>query len=288
MKNYLSLIVFSHTVFALPFALIGFAWATYSTQAVFDPFLLFYVVMCMIFARSAAMAFNRYLDRDIDAKNPRTVTREIPAGVLAPRTVLGYVIANSLLFVVMSWCINPMCFALSPVALLVILGYSYTKRFAWWCHFVLGAGLALAPLGAYLAVTGAFNYLPILYAVAVLFWVSGFDIIYAMQDEAFDRSLGLHSVPVALGGKNALRLSNLLHLLCASVMIYAVYEVQQTGTPTFAWLHWLGLGAFLTLLTYQHTLVRVDDLSRVNRAFFTTNGIASVVYASFFLLDLFF
>lgn len=289
MKNYLSLIKFSHTIFAMPFALVGFFWGIYDTQKPLDWHILLYIILCMVFARSAAMAFNRYLDRDIDAQNPRTAVREIPAGVISASSALSFVIINCLLFVVTTWFINPLCFYLSPVALLVVLGYSYTKRFTFLCHFVLGLGLSLAPLGAYLAVTGKFEIIPILYSAVVLLWVSGFDIIYALQDEDFDRGLNLNSVPVKMGKRGALNLSNILHILAALILLSLVFLINTTypNTP-FGTLHWIGAGIFIGLLIYQHTLVKVNDLSKVNLAFFTTNGIASVIYGSFFILDYFF
>ena len=191
-----------------------------------------------------------------------------------------------MLFIGTTWFINSLCFYLSPVALLVILGYSYTKRFTSLCHFVLGLGLALAPIGAYLAVGGRFDIIPLLYSFAVLFWVSGFDIIYALQDEEFDRSLNLKSVPVKLGSVNSLRLSNVLHLLCALCMISASILMAQTY-PSASWLHWIATAIFLLLLFYQHRLVRPDDLSKVNLAFFTTNGIASVVFGILIVLELY-
>jgi 4-hydroxybenzoate polyprenyltransferase len=287
MKNYLSLIKFSHTIFALPFALVGFFLANSLTGATPSWQTLACVVLCMVFARSAAMAFNRYLDRDIDAKNPRTVVREIPAGVISAQSALAFVIVNVILFVATTWFINPLCFYLSPVALAVILGYSYTKRFTWLCHFVLGLGLSLAPLGAYLAVTGEFAMTPILYSLAVLLWVSGFDIIYALQDEEFDKSLNLNSIPVRLGTKRALQLSNILHLLCAVCFGLAVWSVYTEGGK-FGWIHASGAAIFVGLLLYQHTLVKPNDLSKVNLAFFTTNGVASLLYGTAFILDYFF
>ena len=186
-----------------------------------------------------------------------------------------------------TWFINPLCFMLSPVALAVVLGYSFTKRFTALCHFVLGIGLSLAPIGAYLAVTGKFALLPILYSIAVLLWVSGFDIIYALQDEDFDKSLKLNSIPVLLGTKGALQLSNILHFICGLVIIYAVFTVNTEGS-SFGYLHIIGAAIFIGLLIYQHTLVKAHDLSKINMAFFTTNGIASVVYGSLFILDFFF
>ena len=287
MKDYLSLIKFSHTVFALPFALLGFFLGTLESGQGLNGRLFLLVLLCMIFARSAAMAFNRYLDRDIDVQNPRTAGREIPAGVISPRSALAFVFINSLLFIVTTWFINPLCFFLSPVALLVILGYSYTKRFTFFCHFVLGLGLSLAPTGAYLAVQGQFALLPLLYSAAVLLWVSGFDIIYALQDDDFDRSLSLYSVPVAMGRNDALRLSSVLHLasagfiLLASVLLYQQY-------PAFGWLHWVAAAIFIVLLVYQHTLVKPNDLSRVNLAFFTTNGVASLLFGGMVILDIYF
>lgn len=291
MKNYFSLIKFSHTIFALPFALVGFFLALSVEQKAMDYKILLSVVLCMIFDRSAAMAFNRYLDRDIDALNPRTVVREIPAGVIKAQSALAFVIINSLLFVATTWFINPICFYLSPIALLITLGYSYTKRFTYLCHFVLGLGLSLAPLGAYLAVTGKFALLPILYSSIVLLWVAGFDIIYALQDEAFDKSLKLNSIPVQLGTVGALRLSNILHGICAFLMILTVFLLfssKNTEGVGFGWLNAIGASCFVGLLIYQHTLVKADDLSKINIAFFSTNGIASMIYGVLFILDYFF
>ncbi len=286
MKHYLSLIKFSHTVFALPFALLGFFLAVQHQGGAMPWRTLLLVLLCMVFARSAAMAFNRYLDREIDGRNPRTRNREIPAGVIKPRAALAFALVNSLLFVLSTSFINPLCFALSPVALVVILGYSYTKRFTFLCHFVLGLGLALAPTGAWLAVTGRFDWLPLLYSGIVLLWVSGFDIIYALQDEGFDRDQRLYSMPVVVGKQAALRLSSVLHLLCALLVLVAGLWLRQ-HVPALGWLHGVGAAVFVGLLFYQHTLVSADDLSRVNVAFFTTNGIASVVFGLLVIADLF-
>lgn len=287
MKKYLSLIKFSHTVFALPFALLGFFLGTLEVGSGFSWRLFFLVLLCMVFARSAAMAFNRYLDRDIDEQNPRTQGREIPAGIITPRSALMFVILNCLLFIATTWLINPLCFYLSPIALLVILGYSYTKRFTYLCHFVLGLGLSLAPIGAYLAAGGGFDLLPLMYSAAVLLWVSGFDIIYALQDEEFDKSLELSSIPVALGKKNALNLSSVLHLICGLLIVASAY-VLSNAYPGFTFLHWLAAAIFVGLLIFQHTLVKPHDLSRVNLAFFTTNGIASLIFGTLVILDIYF
>ncbi len=282
MKNYFSLVLFAHSVFALPFAIIGFFLAIDTTPHGFDWLKLVLMLACMVFARNAAMAFNRYLDRDIDAANPRTAMRDIPAGRVSPRQALTFTIANSVLFVAATWFINSLCFYLSPVALAVVLGYSYTKRFTPLCHLVLGLGLGLAPLGAYLVVTGVFHVVPVLYSLAVLFWVSGFDIIYALQDEGFDRANRLHSIPAWLGRRKALRVSEVLHVLSAVFVALPMLFVP------LGWLYGVGVAFYCGLLVYQHRIVSPDDLSRVTRAFMTTNGIASVVFAAFYLLDVVF
>lgn len=283
--NFLSLVKFSHTIFALPFALLGFFLAVLDA-GVFTPLKLLLVVLCMVFARSAAMAFNRYQDRDIDGRNPRTAVREIPAGVISQRAAFWFVVLNCGLFVVCAGLLNPLCLALSPVALAVILGYSYTKRFTYLCHFVLGLGLALAPVGAYLAVRAEFGLLSVLYGLVVLFWVSGFDIIYALQDEEFDREERLYSIPVRLGRSGALRLGRWLHIVCAGLLLVAILH-QTSAYPEFGVLTFLAGGVFYLALAYQHTLVSVDDLSRVDLAFFTTNGLASVVFGGLVILDVF-
>ncbi len=295
-KNYLSLIKFSHTIFAMPFALIGFFLgvnhlnyqnqkannsSSISTSANYYIITFALVVLCMITARSAAMAFNRYLDRQFDAKNPRTAIREIPAGIVSEKNALFFTILMCILFVICTFFINSICFYLSPIALFVILFYSYTKRFTFLCHLVLGVGLSLAPIGAYLAVTCAFGLLPILFSVAVVCWVSGFDIIFALQDEAFDKENNLYSIPAVMGKAKALNISSLLHLLSAVAVIYAGFYGH------FSWFYWLGTAVFCGMLIYQHAIVKPTDLSRVNIAFMTANGIASVVFAVFVLLDLF-
>lgn len=302
-KKYLSLIKFSHTIFAMPFALIGFMLAaseplkiwitgfhrdyvasswkilgTTSSKPLWITFLL--ILACMVFARSAAMAFNRWLDARFDKLNPRTAIREIPAGILKADNVLWFTIICSLLFITCTWFINKLCFFLSPVALFVVLGYSYTKRFTPLCHLILGLGLSLAPIGAYLAVTGHFALLPILFSLAVICWVSGFDIIYALQDVDFDRSQRLYSIPAWLGKAKGLRVSEVLHVISALCVITAgIYG-------GFSWLYWLGVAVFAGMLIYQHALVKPDDLRRVNLAFMTANGVASVVFAVFVIADL--
>lgn len=281
MKKYFSLVLFAHSVFALPFAMIGFFLGVTTTTSPFKWTLLVMVLLCMVFARNAAMAFNRYLDRNIDAKNPRTQMRDIPAGRVSANEALIFVIVNCILFMVTTIFINPLCFYLSPVALFVVLFYSYTKRFTALCHMVLGLGLSLAPIGAYIAVTGQFAVIPVLYSFAVLFWVSGFDIIYALQDEGFDRDEKLHSIPAALGIKNALKLSEVLHVFSALCVIVPIILAPDN----FSWFYYLGVAFFCSMLIYQHLLVKPNDISKVDRAFMTTNGFASVIFAACFLLD---
>ncbi|HTN45001.1 MAG TPA: UbiA-like polyprenyltransferase [Flavipsychrobacter sp.] len=280
--QYLSLIKFSHTVFALPFALMGFTLGILEVNKTFswtwfgnNGLLFVKVLLCMVFARSAAMAFNRYLDRKYDAMNPRTARREVPAGIISPANALIFTIANSVLFIATTLFINRTVFYLSIIALFVILFYSYTKRITALCHLVLGVGLSLSPIGAYLAVTGYFKLLPVLFSFIVFTWVSGFDIIYALQDEEFDRSQQLHSIPAALGKKNALMVSNILH---AASFCFVIAAGVVGG---FHWLFWIGAGIFSGLLLYQHLLVKPNDLSKVNIAFANTNGIASILFALF-------
>ncbi|HKR06960.1 MAG TPA: UbiA-like polyprenyltransferase [Bacteroidia bacterium] len=278
--DYFSLIKFSHTIFALPFAFIGFLLGAKEKNFQFEWKLPILVLLCMVFARSAAMAFNRWADRDFDAKNHRTLSREIPSGKITAESALIFVIINAVLFIVCTFFINRICFFLSPIALLIVLGYSYTKRFTSLSHLVLGLGLSLAPIGAYLAVTGDFKLLPLLFSIAVLTWVSGFDIIYALQDIKFDKENKLNSIPSRLGIKGSMRASELLHLFASLVLLLASFYGK------FSWIYLCGWGVFTALLIYQHTLVKSNDLSRVNLAFFTTNGIASVVFAGFVAFEI--
>lgn len=283
--DFLSLVKFSHTIFALPFAMLGFALGVLDAGS-WSWMQLVYVVLCMVFARSAAMAFNRWLDRDIDGKNPRTAVREIPAGTISSRAALIFVIVNCLLFMVCAGLLNRLCLYLSPVALLVILGYSYTKRFTYLCHFVLGLGLALAPIGAYLAVTAERALIPTLFGIVVLLWVAGFDVMYALQDEHFDREEKLFSVPVRLGTDNSLRLARILHMICTGFLVCALTMLVNAYTE----FHYLSIAAgfiFVGCLVYQQCLVRADDLSRINLAFFTTNGVASVIFGLLTIGDIF-
>ncbi|WP_443939931.1 UbiA-like polyprenyltransferase [Pedobacter sp. MW01-1-1] len=283
MKKYFSLVLFAHSIFALPFAMIGFFLGVTTTDNPFQWHKFLLVLLCMVFARNAAMAFNRYLDRNIDAKNPRTKMRDIPAGKVSAKEALLFVIINCVLFIISTYFINSSCFYLSPVALFVVLFYSYTKRFTALCHLVLGLGLSLAPIGAYIAVTDHFALVPVLYSFAVLFWVSGFDIIYALQDEDFDRTEKLHSIPSVLGIKNALNVSVLLHIFSAACVIAPIFLMENT----FGFMYYAGVIFFCAALIYQHLLVKPTDISKVNKAFATTNGMASVIFAVCFLIDTF-
>jgi len=284
MKAYLDLVKFSHTIFAMPFAMIGYFTALEVNQIAFDPKILALVVLAMVFARNAAMAFNRWADRDIDAANPRTRDREIPAGVIDQKNALLFVVINCIAFVLVCWFINRLCFYLSPIALAIVLAYSFTKRFTFLCHVILGLGLALAPIGAYLAVHPEFNAIPVIYGLAVLFWVSGFDIIYALQDADFDENFSLQSIPQFFGKKKALYLSVGFHLLTAILILVASYLFYQTEM-SIGILHAIGVIFFLGILYYQHTIVSANDLTKVNKAFFTMNGIGSVMFGVLIILD---
>jgi len=279
-RDFFSLVKFSHTVFAMPFALIGFSLAVSKQEFDLSIRLLLLVMLCMIFARNAAMGFNRLVDKDFDTLNPRTKKREIPSGIISVRGAAIFVIINAGLFIATTGFINRLTLFLSPVALLVIFGYSLTKRFTSLCHFVLGLGLSLAPIGAYISVTGKFSILPLIYSFIVLTWVSGFDIIYALQDDEFDKSNQLHSLPSATGRKKALTISIIVHSITFALVLFAGFY-GKSGL-----FFWAGATLFTILLIYQHSIVRHDDLSRVTLAFGTTNGIASLLFAIFVILDL--
>jgi 4-hydroxybenzoate polyprenyltransferase len=280
-SDYFSLVKISHTIFSMPFALIGFFLAVKTPGAMLDFRLLILVLLCVFFARNAAMGFNRYADREFDKKNPRTALREIPRSVINPKAALIFVVLNALLFMLCSWFLNPLCFLLSPVALLVVLGYSLTKRFTHLSHVFLGLGLSLAPIGAYLAVTARFDPLPLFFSFIVICWVAGFDILYALQDIGFDQAEKLKSLPVLLGTNKALVLSALLH--CAAVILVAYAGIYGN----FSLLYWIGAGIFTGLLCYEHLIIRPGDISRVNLAFATMNGMASVIFAAFVIADLY-
>jgi 4-hydroxybenzoate polyprenyltransferase len=265
----------------MPFALTGFFWAWHESGFNAFPWkTLCLVLLCMVFARNAAMAFNRYIDRRYDGQNRRTKDREIPAGVISPTAALVFVIVNCALFCLTTVFINRLAFYLSFVALAVVIGYSYTKRFTSSCHFVLGAGLAIAPAGAYIALTGELALFPALLSAVVFFWVGGFDILYAMPDYDFDKANKLHSVPVAMGRQNAMILSGAVHV--ASIMIAVLIGVVFDR----GWLYWTGCSLFAGLLIYQHAIVSPANLRRINAAFGLMNGMASTCFAVFSIMDI--
>ncbi|MEE3040839.1 MAG: UbiA-like polyprenyltransferase [Candidatus Latescibacterota bacterium] len=276
--SYGRMIRFSHSIFALPFALSGAALA--AAVSGIQGAQIGWIVVAMVAARSAAMGFNRLVDRHIDARNPRTAQRELPRGVLSPPAVWLFVILSALGLIGAAWKLNPLCLVLSPVALFVIGGYSFTKRFTWGSHLVLGLGLGLAPLGAWIAVTGRFDLSPALLGLAVLSWVAGFDILYSCQDHEYDQHTGLHSIPVRFGLQTALRLAQLLHVFTIGFM------VAVGLTAALRWIYFIGVAAICLLLLWEHRLVKADDLTKVNTAFMTANSIISVAYFLFTLADL--
>ncbi|MFI3328240.1 MAG: 4-hydroxybenzoate octaprenyltransferase [Rikenellaceae bacterium] len=279
-KNYSNLVVFSHTIFAMPFALIGYTYGLMTTNATFNWCILIQVVLCMIFARKTAMGFNRWADREIDAKNPRTAQREIPAGKITPKAALTFTIANAILFTITAATINPLTAILSPVALVVITAYSYCKRFTSLAHIVLGLSLAIAPVGAYIAVAGKFAFLPCLLAIVVMTWCSGFDIIYALQDRDFDIENGLKSIPSKFSVKGALAISSALHVTSAATLIYIALQLPENIYK------WIGIAIFIALLIMQHLLVTPTKQRNIGIAFGTTNGVASVILAIFIIINL--
>ncbi|MDE6858465.1 MAG: putative 4-hydroxybenzoate polyprenyltransferase [Alistipes sp.] len=284
-SKYLSLVKFAHTIFAMPFALIGFTYAV-STLPEAAPWhyrwlpLLVQVVLCMVFARNVAFGFNRWADRDIDAANPRTADRDIPAGRITPRAAMIFVVINAALFIVTAASINTLTAALSPVALAVVLVYSLCKRFTSMAHLVLGLSLGIAPVGAYIAVTGEFAAAPCVLAVLVMTWCAGFDIIYALQDAEFDRRAGLHSIPARFTAAQALGISTALH--AASIAALVWFASFCPGS----WLLWTGCALFTAILVAEHMLVTPTRQRHIGIAFGTLNGLASLTLAAFVIADL--
>lgn len=279
--NYLSLVRFSHTIFAMPFALLGFFTALNTEGYNFTWRLIILVLLCMVFARNAAMGFNRYVDYKFDSINPRTAKREIPSGIISPRSALLFVIINSILFIAAAAFINRLTMFLSPLALIIILAYSLTKRFTSLSHFILGLALSLAPLGAYISVTGKFGLQPILYSFVVLCWVSGFDIIYSLQDSEFDIKNKLLSIPVRLGMKKSLMISALLHLLAVALVVLSGL-IFNSGV-----LYWIGTIIFSLMLIYEHIIVKPGDIMSITKAFGTMNSYAGVSFCAFAIADLY-
>jgi 4-hydroxybenzoate polyprenyltransferase len=279
----LDMIKFEHSVFALPFALTGalLAWRQngFDTHGIWRQ--LLWIVVAMIAARSAAMAFNRVIDADIDSRNPRTRMRHLPAGLLTRGFTWGFVVVASLLLFFAAFELNPLCLRLAPIALAILLFYSYTKRFTTFSHLVLGLSLGIAPAAAWIAVRGSLDPRILLLTAAVMFWTAGFDVIYSCQDYDFDCEEGLWSVPRALGIATALRLARLLHVLMVGCLLALVYTLH-VGALALA-----GVAAIVALLIYEHSLVKPNDLSRVNAAFFTMNGYVSVLFFLFWAADIF-
>ncbi len=277
----LDMIKFEHSIFALPFALTGalLAWRNGGFPSEGAAWKLVWIVIAMVGARSAGMAFNRILDADIDGLNPRTKTRHLPAGLLSAGFAWGFLLFMAAVLVLAAGMLGPLCLQLSPLALAVVMGYSYTKRFTSWSHVVLGFALGIAPAAAWIAVEGTLDPRILWLTAAVTFWTAGFDMIYSCQDFEFDRGAALHSVPKRLGIAGALTLARLLHLamLVCLVMLLQSFSLGLLGA--------IGIGIVAVLLVYEHSLVKADDLSRVNAAFFTVNGYVSVLFFVFWAAD---
>lgn len=279
--DYLRMVKFSHTIFAMPFALLSFTYAWMTTTPDKELWLLLLqVIGCMVFARNVAMGFNRWADRDIDAANPRTASREIPAGKISPRGAAVFCVINALLFMAVAATINPLCGWLSPVALAIVMFYSYCKRFTSMAHLVLGISLGIAPVGAYMAVTGTSALECWLLALVVMTWCAGFDIIYALQDAAFDRERGLHSIPSRFSARTSLTISLLLHI--ASVVLLLWFASYQPQT----WLLYAGCALFAIILGAEHYIVTPTKQRNIGMAFGTFNALASLSLAIFLILNL--
>lgn len=280
---YASFVKLPHTVFALPFALVGVVLASYRHPLTAG--VVGWTVLAFTAARFAAMGFNRIVDREFDAGNPRTRGREIPRGALGVGEAWLAVAVASLVFLAAAAMLNPMTFALAPVALAWIFFYSYTKRFTRYAHLVLGLGMAIAPVGGYLAVTGGWSrpwWLLVVLALAVTTWGAGFDVLYALADIEFDRAQGLHSIPAALGERGAIAVARGLHLLTALCLLLLGAAAFPAGAPGAAW-SWSGIGVVAAMLVYEHSLVRPGDLRRLDAAFFTMNGVISLALFAFVL-----
>jgi len=274
-SNYLRLIKFSHSIFALPFA---FTSALIAAGGIPSLYKVFWITVAMIGGRSGAMGMNRIIDREIDAMNPRTKNRELPSGVIKTWEALIFTIISFVLLVLAAYKLNPLCFKLSPFVLLILITYSYTKRFTWMCHIILGLALSLAPLGAWVAIKGSIDLEIIPLCVAVMFWVAGFDTLYGLQDIDFDRKYGLYSIPTRFGIRSSLWVARIFHIITVILLISLI--------PIFnlSWIYLIGVLISILLLTYEHMLVKPNDLSKLNMAFFNMNGYISITVFSFTLL----
>jgi 4-hydroxybenzoate polyprenyltransferase len=280
-KIFLDMIKFEHTIFALPFAFMGAVLGSVTILGHLPTWSdIGWIVLAMVGARSAAFGLNRVIDKVIDGKNPRTVTRAIPAGLLSSKEVLAFIVISFALFIYAASQLHPLALKLMPVAVIFLVGYSYTKRFTWLCHFVLGVTIGLAPLGGWVAVTGSIDYKAIIFFLTVALWTTGFDIIYACQDLEFDRKEGLHSVPSRFGIRRALTMARVLHVITAVGFISLIVVTE------LSWWYLAGTLIASVILFYEHRLVKPHDLSKLNTAFFTMNGILSVVVFVFAFIDL--
>lgn len=273
---YLKMIKFSHSVFALPFAFTG---AIMAASGIPSPAQVFWIGVAMVGARSGAMGINRIIDRHIDRENPRTQNREIPSGKISVFDASVFTAASLLLLIAAAYKLNPLCFKLAPVAIIVLAFYSYTKRFTWMSHFILGIAISAAPLGAWIAVRGSLDPAILCLSLAVVFWLAGFDVLYALQDLEFDRTHGLYSVPQRFGIKKALLLSRVFHVIAVGLLI-STGVILRLGI-----FYWTGMAVVLILFFYEHSLIKSDDLSKLNMAFLNMNGYISVTVFLFTLLE---
>ncbi len=275
----LRMIKFSHTVFAFPFALMGVVLASLASQSAPGLGQLFWICVAMIGARSGAMGLNRIIDARLDAENPRTANREIPAGVVPMHEAVWFVAGSFAVLLLAAWMLNPLCLYLSPIAIFFLVLYSYCKRFTSLAHIVLGICLAAAPLGAWIALRGDIGWPAVVLALAVLFWVAGFDVFYALQDLDFDRQRGLYSIPARLGPEKSIQLVRVFHVVMVALLLLLL-AVDGLG-----FIYLLGVLVVSALLVYEHLLVKADDLSRLDAAFFNMNGYISVTIFAFSLVD---
>jgi 4-hydroxybenzoate polyprenyltransferase len=280
-RLFMEMIKFEHTIFALPYAYIGMILASYYTNGRMPGWMtVFWITMAMMGARSAAMALNRLIDCSIDAKNPRTANRELPRGLISAKETAVFILLSFLLLGISAWMLNPLCFYLMPIAVVVLVVYPYCKRFTWLCHLVLGIADALAPLGAWIAVTGRFDLPGIVLAGAVAVWIAGFDIIYACMDVDFDRKEGIYSIPAAFGIENGLQVSRLLHI--ATVLLFAILPLFLK----LGFIYEIGVAIVALLLVIEHRLISPEDMSRIHTAFFTVNSVIASVAFLFTFTDI--
>ncbi len=280
-QSYFSLVKFAHTIFGLPFAITGFLMGVSHSGQWPEFSVIIATLLCLVFARNSAMAFNRWTDQHFDKNNPRTKNREIPSGIISSKAALIFTIINVILFIASSYFVNFTCFLLSPVALIIILGYSYLKRLSWISHFFLGLGLMIAPVGAYMAVTSYITADIFFLGLSVLFWVAGFDIIYSLQDADFDRQNQLYSIPSVFGIKKALLVSRISHLVTFFILLgwWFMYHPEE---------HWslIAILLFNLFVLRQHFIIGQGNFSKINRVFFISNGTASIFFCGFYMMNL--